>query len=106
MLHAAMLLDGGISAVVVGQNQTFGRNDFARASAAEDTHGILQRYAIGIVEVVCLQLETLFLHQFDGILLLQQLEQPHAFVGLGRAGHEGGKGRHKVLLYVHKLLLR
>ena len=91
MLHAAVLLDGGISAVVVGQNQTFGRNDFARASAAEDTHGILQRYAIGIVEIVSLQLETLFLHQFDGILLLQQLEQPHAFVGAMRAAKAATK---------------
>ena len=42
VLHAAVLLYGRVSAVVVGEDEAFGRDDFARASAAEDAHRILQ----------------------------------------------------------------
>ena len=101
VLHAGVLLDGGISAVVVGQDEAFGRDDFTGTSSAEDADGILQRYAIGVIEVVGFQLQTLFLHHIDGILLLHQLKQPHAFVGLRREGECCGESRNKVLLDFH-----
>ena len=101
VLHAGVLLDRGISAVVVGQDEAFGRDDFTGTSSAEDADGILQRHAIGVIEVVGFQLQTLFLHHIDGILLLHQLKQPHAFVGLRREGECCGESRNEVLLDFH-----
>ena len=42
VFHRAMLLYGAIAAVVVGQYQAFGRDDFAGTATAEMHHGILQ----------------------------------------------------------------
>ena len=70
MLHAGVLLDGGVSAMMVGEDQTFGRDDLSRASASEYTDGIFQGDSIRIVDVISFQLQALFFHHVDGILLL------------------------------------
>ena len=72
-LHAAVLLYRLVSAMVVGQYQALGRDDFARTATAEDAHGILQRHSVGVVDGISIELQPLFLHQFDRVLLLHQL---------------------------------
>ena len=42
MLDAAVLLDLSVSAVVICEQKSFRRNDFASAAAAEKNHGILE----------------------------------------------------------------
>ena len=82
-----MLLYGAITAVVVGQHQPFGRDDFAGTAAAEMNHGILQGNAVGIVDLVGGDEQAEFCHGYF-VLLLQVGEHPHPFVGVNR-----GKGR-------------
>ena len=42
VFHRAVLLYGAIAAVVVGQYQAFGRDDFAGTATAKDTYSIFQ----------------------------------------------------------------
>ena len=104
VLHTGMLLNGGISAMVVGQDEAFGRDDFTSTTTSKDADSIFQRYAVGIVQVFGFELQSLFFHHFNGILLLDELEQPHAFVGLCREGECCGEGRNKVLFDSHKVI--
>ena len=97
VLHATVLLNSAIATVVVGQDQSFGRDDFAGASTAKDTHGILQTHAVRVVERVSFQFQTLLFHQVNRVLLLHQLEQPHAFVGTCRQGGKGDQAKHQAL---------
>ena len=56
--------------MVVGKDKSFGRDDFTGATSSENTYRILQRDTVGVVDVIGLQLQTLFLHQVDRVLLL------------------------------------
>ncbi|EJX04130.1 hypothetical protein EVA_07763 [gut metagenome] len=82
VFHRAMLLDGIVAAVVVGQDEAVGRDDFTGTATAEDTHGILQRNAVGTIQIFSLQQESLCLHAVGQVLFLHQLQQPHPFVCL------------------------
>ena len=62
VLHRAMPLDIAIAAMVIGQNQAIGRDDLARTTAAKTDHGILQRHAIRIINVVGLHLKPHLAH--------------------------------------------
>ena len=82
VLHARVLLDGAVAAVVVGEHQPFGRDDLARAASAEVDDGVLQGDAFGVVDGVGGQQQAQFLHgRF--VLPLQVGQHPHAFVGQG-----------------------
>ena len=81
MFHRAVLLYGAIAAVVVGQYQAFGRDDFAGTATAEMHHGILQGNAVGIVNLVGGDEQSEFRHGYF-VLLLQVGEHPHTFVGV------------------------
>lgn len=52
MFDGTVLLYGVVTAVVVGENKSFGGDDFAGAAAAEDDYGVFHRGAVGIVDVV------------------------------------------------------
>ena len=80
MLYAAVLLDGAVAAMMVGQHEAFGRNDFARATSAEVYDGILQGNAFGVVDGVGWDEQAQFLHGYF-VLPLQVGQHPHAFVG-------------------------
>ena len=81
VFHRAVLLYGAIAAVVVGQYQAFGRDDFAGTATAEMHHGILQGNAVGIVDLVGGDEQSEFRHGYF-VLLLQVGEHPHTFVGV------------------------
>ncbi len=83
VLHRAVLLYGAIAAVVVGQYQPFGRDDFAGATAAEVHYGILQGNAVGVVYLVGRDEQAQFRHG-DLVLLLQVGEHPHTLIGVCR----------------------
>lgn len=72
-----------IAAVVVGQDETLRRNDFAGATAAENDHGIFQRHRVGVVNVLGADFEAETFHLFD-VLPFEQREEPHAFIGMSR----------------------
>ena len=81
VFHAAVLLYGTVSAMVIGQNQSFRRDDFAGTATAEMHHGILQGNAVGIVNLVGGDEQSEFRHGYF-VLLLQVGEHPHTFVGV------------------------
>ena len=49
VLNTTMLLDGGVATMVIGQNQTFGWDNFSGTSASEYTYGIFKRNSIRII---------------------------------------------------------
>ena len=69
VLHRAMPLDIAITAMMVGQYQTIGRDDLTRTTTAKTDHGILQRHAGRIINVVGLHLKSHLAH-FHIFLLL------------------------------------
>ena len=99
VLHAAVLLDRSVTAVVVGQDQSFGRDNFAGTAAAEDTYGIFQRYTVRVVQVIGFELQPLLFHHIDGVLLLHQLQQPHTFVCMCRTDCQCSNGCNQTFLY-------
>ena len=58
MLNTTVSLDEGIAAVVVGEEQTFVRNDLPGATAAEKDDGILKGSLVDTVDVLSRKLET------------------------------------------------
>ena len=72
--------------MVVGEDEAFGRYDLARAAAAEDDDGILERLAVGVVDLIDVDLQAGGLH-IGGVHFLKEGQQPHAFVGEGREAH-------------------
>ena len=88
VLHRAVLLYGVVTAVVVGENQSFGGDDFAGATAAEDDYGVFHRGAVGVVDVVDIDEQT-GLFQLFAVLLFEEGQEPHAFIGHGRREGEG-----------------
>ena len=85
MVHAAMLLDVGVSAVVVGQDKSFGRDDFARTSASELHHGVFDGEAVRTIDGFHGYLQPEF-HHGGFILHFQVWQHPHAFIRLHDCG--------------------
>ena len=81
MLHAAVLLDLTVTAVVVGQKQTFRRNQFSGASSSEQYDSVFQGRFIYIIYVFGVQTEAFFLHV--GYPLVDKRWKPHSFVSPG-----------------------
>ena len=80
MLHAAELLDSVIATVVVGQDKSLRGDDLSRTAPIEAHDGILERAAVGVVEVVLLHLKATCGEA--AVLLAQLLHQPHTAVSL------------------------
>ena len=79
-------LNRGVAAVVVGKEQTLGRDDLARAAAAEDDDGILERGVVHAVDLLGRKFAAALLHLLD-VHALQVGQHPHALVRRGRQGH-------------------
>ena len=58
-------LDGAVAAVVVGQQQSFGRDQFARAAAVEQHHGVFHRGLVDGIDVFGGEPESLGAHVVD-----------------------------------------
>ena len=87
MLHRTVLLDVAISAMVVGQYETFRRNDFTGTSSSEVNDSILQTDTVGGVHFVDADIQSEIVH--DGSILLFQVGQhPHPFVSMAGEGCE------------------
>ena len=86
MFDARMRLYGVVAAVVVGEQQPFGRNQFARAAAVEQHHGILHRGFVDRVDVFGREAESFGAHVVDA--LRDEAREPHALVGGGRQREE------------------
>jgi len=72
--------------VVVGEQQAVGRNDLARAAAAENDDRILERRFIDAVNILGRKFASARLHVPD-IHFLQIRQHPHAFVGHSSQRH-------------------
>ena len=83
-------LDRAVAAMVVGEHEAFGRDDLARASAAEDHDGVLERRTVDAVDVLGLEAASLVAHVRD-VHLLEVGQQPHALVGGRRAARAEGR---------------
>ena len=62
MLYVTMLLDSSVTTMMIGEYQSFRRNDFSGTSATEVYNSIFQREAIGIVYLFNRNLQTEFPH--------------------------------------------
>ena len=62
VLHRAMPLDIAITAMVIGQHQTIGRDDLTRTTTAKTNHSVFQRNTIRIINVVGLHLKPHLAH--------------------------------------------
>ena len=82
VLDARMRLYGVVTAVVVGQQQSFGRDQLARAAAVEQHHGVFHRSLVDRIDVFGREPETFGAHVVDA--LRNQAWKPHALVGRGR----------------------
>ena len=82
VLDARMRLYGVVTAVVVGQQQSFGRDQLARAAAVEQHHGVFHRSLVDRIDVFGREPETFCAHVVDA--LRNQAWEPHALVGRGR----------------------
>ena len=95
VFHGTVCLDLSVTAMVVGDQQPFCRDDFPGASAPEVHYRIFQAGPVHAVNVFCCQPEAEFLHLRN--LFLDKHGQPHSFVRTGGSQEEqqqeqGGKG--------------
>ena len=65
MLHAAVLLDLAVAAMVVCKDQTFCRDKFSGATSAEQHDSILEGCLVDAVDVLGAELEAFALHILD-----------------------------------------
>ena len=84
-----MLLDVAVSAVMVGQHQSFRGDDFPRTSASEMHHGIFQADVVRTVHLVNADVQSQILHH-GSILLFQVGQHPHSLIRMSGEG-KGGK---------------
>ena len=82
VLDARMRLYGVVTAVVVGQQQSFGRDQLARAAAVEQHHGVFHRSLVDRIDVFGREAEAFCAHVVDA--LRNQAREPHALVGESR----------------------
>ena len=85
MLHGREGLNRPVAAVVIGEEQSFGRDDLSRAAAPEDDDGVLQRGVIHAVNLLGRKFAAAGLHVL-GVHLLEVRQHPHALVCHSRKG--------------------
>ena len=83
MLHAAVLLDGSVTTVVVSQHQSFGRDNLSRASSSEVYDCIFQRNAVGVVYLFGRDKQAELCHG-NLVLLFEVGKHPHSFISVCR----------------------
>ena len=71
--------------MVVGEDQSFGRDDLTGTSSAEMHYGIFQADIVRTIDLVYRDIQTQILHD-RRILALQVGEHPHAFIGIRGEG--------------------
>ena len=76
-------MDIAEAAVVVGQHETVGADNLARAAAAENADALAQARGRFAVERLGRELEAGLAERVRQVLLLHQLQEPHALVGTG-----------------------
>ena len=82
--------------MVVGEDEAVGADDFAGASAAETADDIAEGGGILTVKGFGRELQAGFAERIGEVLLLHELEQPHALVGTGgRERKEGEEGKNE-----------
>ena len=91
VLEVAHLVHKGEAAVVVGEDESVGADDFAGASAAETADDIAERGAVVTVEGFGGELQSGFAERVGEVLLLHEFEQPHALVGTGYRERKEGE---------------
>ena len=79
VLDTAELLDRVIAAVVVRQDEPLRRDDLTRTATVEANDSILERGAVGVVEIILLHREPA-LDELR-VLLGELLQEPHTLVG-------------------------
>ena len=89
VLDGRVALDGVVAAVVVGEQQAFGRDEFACTAAVEEHHGVLHRGLVDRVDVFGRQAESFRAHVVDA--LGDEAREPHALVCQCGQHREGGK---------------
>ena len=85
MLHGAELLDVAVSAVVVGQQETFSRDYLSCTSASELHDRVLERSVVDVIYLLRGKLASELLHGL-AVHLLDERQQPHSLVGKHAAG--------------------
>ena len=85
VLRSGERLDGTVAAMMVGEDQAVGAHHHARAEAAKAHHGILERCAVGVVELLGRERQSQVLHH-TGSPGIDIAEHPHALIGPGRKG--------------------
>ena len=88
MFHRAVLLDISVSTVMVGQYQSFGRNDLSGTSSSKVYDCIFQADIVRAVYLVDGDIQSQVLHH-SRILLLQVGQHPHSLVRMGGEGECG-----------------
>ena len=79
VLYGAMRLDLSVAAMMVGDEQTFGRDEFAGTSTSKTHYGILERRLVDTIDIFGRELEALTLYI---LYLLEDFgRKPHTFVG-------------------------
>ena len=91
VLEVAHLVHKGEAAVVVGEDESVGADDFAGASAAETADDIAERGAVVTVEGFGGELQSGFAERVGEVLLLHEFEQPHALIGTGYRERKEGE---------------
>ena len=89
VFDARMRLYGVVAAVVVGEQQAFGRNEFARTAAVEEYDGVFHRGLVDRVDVFGREAEAFCTHVVDAFG--DQAREPHALVGQRRQEGKGGE---------------
>ena len=92
MLNGAELLDGRITAVVIGEDKSLIRDYLTGTAVAENDYGVLQRSVVQVIYFLRGYLKSQFSHP-AAVHLLQQRQKPHALVGLH--GSQGQKQQHQ-----------
>ena len=80
VIQVGHLVDVGESAMVVGEDQSIGADDFSGATAAEDADAVAQRGSVFVVERRSRQLESRLAEGVFKMLLLHHFEEPHSLV--------------------------
>ena len=104
VLDGRKSLDRPEAAVVVGEQKSFGRDDLARATAAEDDDRILQRRLVDAVDLLGGEFAPAFLHVSD-VHFLKVGQHPHTLVGQGRSRHAQCGEKHKESLHGSEIFL-
>ncbi len=80
-----MLLNEAIAAVVVGDEQAIGGDEFAGAAAAKQHNAVFHAVMINTVNVVGSQFKAHFLHL--RFIIIEEERDPHTFIGVRETLH-------------------